>query len=129
MSDAARHRNRIRSRGGLRIPSGIADGLFVFCLSLLTSLPIGAAEPTFADLLARAQAQAEAGHRWEPPGDNLAETTMALFQLAPTASTRQLAAFSELLERDRKSMQQINANTASVAAAPSRKPSSALPVP
>jgi len=127
MSDAARHRNHIRSRGGPRISRGIAEGLFVFCLSLPTSLPSGAAEPTFADLLARAQTQADAGRRWEPPGDNLAETTMVLFQLAPTATTQQLAAFSSLLERDRKSMQQVPANAASVAGAPSPKPPSPEP--
>jgi outer membrane biosynthesis protein TonB len=86
------------------MPSGIAGGRVVLGLALLMSLPVHAAEPTFAELLARAQAQSDAGQRWEPPGDNLADTIILLFQLAPTATTEQLAAFADLLEKDREKM-------------------------
>nr|WP_294517721.1 hypothetical protein [uncultured Rhodopila sp.] len=85
------------------MPTWIAGGLLLLCLAL----PVIAAEPTFADLLAKAEAESAAGRRWEPPGDNLADTVIALFQLAPAATSQQLAAFSALLERDRKAQQQL----------------------
>nr|WP_294505715.1 hypothetical protein [uncultured Rhodopila sp.] len=94
------HADTFRS---LSVPAWIGGGLLILCLAV----PVVAAEPTFADLLAKAQAESAAGRRWEPPGDNLADTVIALFQLAPTATSKELAAFSELLERDRKEQQQL----------------------
>jgi hypothetical protein len=90
-------------------------------VALATGPIARAAQPTFADLLARAKAEAEAGHRWGPPGDNLADTIMMLFQLAPSATPDQLAAFADLLERDRKNLQQSPVG-APPAAAPSKPP-------
>src|SRR3954463_14326329 len=91
---------------GLRMPMWIAGGLLVVSMTLTTGSAVQAQHPTFADLLARAQAQTDAGRRWGPPGDNLADTIMMLFQLAPTATPEELTAFADLLERDRKSLQQ-----------------------
>src|ERR1700760_2995139 len=72
--------------GGLRMPIRIAGGLLVFGVALAAGFAALADQPTFVQLLARAQAEAEAGHRWGAPGDNLADTIMMLFQLAPTAT-------------------------------------------
>jgi hypothetical protein len=104
------------------MPMWIAGGLLVLSVALATGPAVKADQPTFADLLARAQAEAEAGHRWGPPGDNLADTIMMLFQLAPTATPDQLAAFADLLERDRKNLQQ-----SPVVAPPSAEPPGAEP--
>jgi hypothetical protein len=57
-------------------------------------------KPTFADLLTKAQTQAAAGHRWSPPGDNMTETIAAMMDMIPTATPRQLADLSALLESD-----------------------------
>jgi TPR repeat protein len=100
------------------MPSRIVAGFLVFCLALLLGAPMSVAKPNFAELLTRAQAEADAGRRWEPPGDNLADTIMDLFQLTPTATTEQLAAFSALLERDRKTLQEIPGASTAVPAAP-----------
>lgn len=88
------------------MPMWIAGGLLVVSMTLTTGSTVQAQQPTFADLLARAQAQADAGHRWSPPGDNLADTIIMLFQLAATATPEELTALADLLERDRKSLQQ-----------------------
>ena len=84
------------------MPTRISGLTFLIFLALLSGVPTRAAEPSFADLLDRAGAELAAGRRWEPPGDNLADTIMTLFKLAPTATPQQLAAFADLLERDRK---------------------------
>ena len=56
--------------------------------------------PNFADLLARAEAQAAAGHRWAPSGDNMTETVSAMIALISSATPEQLAELSALLKRD-----------------------------
>jgi TPR repeat protein len=57
-------------------------------------------KPSFGDLLVRARAQAAAGHRWSPPGDNMTETVASMMDLIPTATPQQLADLSALLESD-----------------------------
>lgn len=56
--------------------------------------------PTFSDLLARAEAQAAAGHRWAPPGDNMTETVSVMMEIISTATPEQVAELSALLEAD-----------------------------
>jgi hypothetical protein len=62
--------------------------------------PAFADGPNFADLLARAEAQAAAGHRWAPSGDNMTETVSAMMALVSSATPEQLAELSALLKRD-----------------------------
>lgn len=74
-------------------------------LGLLLAGGIGAParsadKATFAELLAKAQAQAAAGHRWSPPGDNMTETVAGMMDMIPTATPQQLAELSALLEKD-----------------------------
>lgn len=64
------------------------------------ALPALADSPTFADLLSRAEAQAAAGHRWAPHGDNMTETVEAMMDLIPTATPKQLAELAALLNSD-----------------------------
>jgi hypothetical protein len=76
-----------------------------FCLvtaiAIVTpSIGRAADRPSFEDLLARAQAQAASGHRWSPPGDNMTETISAMMDLISTATPKQLADLSALLEGD-----------------------------
>jgi TPR repeat protein len=69
--------------------------------AVATALPACAQDkPSFGDLLVRARAQAAAGHRWSPPGDNMTETVAAMMDLIPTATPQQLADLSALLEGD-----------------------------
>jgi hypothetical protein len=56
--------------------------------------------PTFSDLLARAEAQAAAGHRWAPAGDNMTETVSVMMEIISTATPEQVAELSALLESD-----------------------------
>jgi len=56
--------------------------------------------PTFGDLLAHAEAQAAAGHRWAPPGDNMTETVSVMMEIISTATPEQVAELSALLEAD-----------------------------
>jgi TPR repeat protein len=81
--------------------------VWIFGLCLVTAVAIatpspGRADdrPSFADLLTRAQAQAASGHRWSPPGDNMTETISAMMDLISTATPKQLADLSALLESD-----------------------------
>jgi TPR repeat protein len=69
-------------------------------LTLLACPPLNAAEPTFDELLARAEAEAAAGHGLAPPGDNVAETALALYKLVPIATPAQLNALTALLDRE-----------------------------
>lgn len=76
-----------------------------FCLAVLLSTMAVIAEaqqPTFSDLLARADAQMSAGHRLAPPGDNLAETIVAMMAQVSTATPAELDRLSALLKRDRE---------------------------
>ena len=54
--------------------------------------------PSFSELLARAKAQAAAGHRWGPPGNNMTETLLDMMELVPTATADQLSDLSALLQ-------------------------------
>jgi hypothetical protein len=56
--------------------------------------------PSFADLLLRAQSQAALGHRWSPPGNNMTETIEMMMDRLSTATPKQLADLSALLEAD-----------------------------
>jgi hypothetical protein len=73
---------------------------------IVAGVIIAAARPAFADglkfadLLARAEAQAAAGHRWAPSGDNMTETVSAMMELISSATPEQLAELSDLLQRD-----------------------------
>ena len=85
-----------------RLLTGAMLGMAACCLGISGSR---AAEPKFSDLLDRARAEIAAGHRVEPPGDNLTDTIMTMFQLAPMATPEELRAFTDLLDQDRKAMQ------------------------
>lgn len=91
-------------------------GLPAFFLALLACLPLQAAEPSFDELLARAEAQAAAGHGLSPPGDNVSETALALYKLVPTATPAQLNALTALLDREdlieRKSLKTMSSGKA-----------------
>jgi TPR repeat protein len=62
--------------------------------------PAFARDASFAELLAKAEAQAAAGHRWSPPGDNMTETVAGMMDLISSATPQQLAELSALLEKD-----------------------------
>ena len=88
------------------MPAGIRSGFFALWAVLLgavllAAFPATANSPTFADLLAKAKAQASAGHRWTPPGDNMTETIMQMMELVPTATAAQLGDLGALLESDK----------------------------
>ncbi len=69
--------------------------------ALAIPLPACAGDgPTFDELLTRAQTQAASGHRWSPPGNNMTETVSRMMDLISTASPKQLADLSALLESD-----------------------------
>jgi TPR repeat protein len=72
--------------------------LLGICVLLMTGLSAHAESRSFADLLAQAKAQAAAGHRWSPPGNNAAETIMRMIDLIPTATPAQLGELSALIE-------------------------------
>ncbi len=74
--------------------------LIVAGVIIAAARPAFADGPSFADLLARAEAQAAAGHRWAPSGDNMTETVSAMMELISSATPEQLAELSDLLERD-----------------------------
>jgi TPR repeat protein len=85
------------------MPGGLRSGFLAVGVLLMTALA-GHAEPrTFTDLLARAEAQAAAGHRWAPAGDNMAETVISMMDLIPTASPAEVAQLSALLESEKSS--------------------------
>jgi TPR repeat protein len=76
------------------------SGLLVVA-GMMTAWPALAQDkPSFGDLLVRAQAQAAAGHRWGPPGNNMTETIATMMDLIPTATPEQLTALSALLQND-----------------------------
>jgi hypothetical protein len=91
--------------------SSVSRTLWTIGLVAAAALPVRAEGPTFADLLARAESQAAAGHRWSPPGDNMTETVAGMMDLIPSATTEQLSQLSALLEKDalRSPSQQPNA--------------------
>ncbi|WP_428484708.1 hypothetical protein [Rhodopila sp.] len=72
----------------------------VICLVLIVVFPAAAASPTFEELLARAKAQAAAGHRWAPSGDNMGETVVTLLDMFPAATPTQITELLALLKND-----------------------------
>ena len=74
--------------------------LIVAGVIIAAARPVFADGLKFADLLARAEAQAAAGHRWAPSGDNMTETVSAMMELISSATPEQLAELSDLLQRD-----------------------------
>ena len=75
--------------------------LLSICAVLMTVLSVRAEDRSFAALLIEARAQAAAGHRWTPPGDNMTETIMRMIDLIPTATPTQLSELSALIESGR----------------------------
>ncbi|MGD0103259.1 MAG: hypothetical protein ABSC06_04400 [Rhodopila sp.] len=93
-------RNIVRA-GTLNMLGGIRGGILAVCVGVMMAQPAYADNPTFADLLAQAKAQAATGHRWAPPGDNMTETVMKMMDLIPTATPAEIAQLSALLESDK----------------------------
>ena len=83
------------------MPAAGRCALLAVCAMLMTVHSAHAENRSFADLLAQAKAQAAAGHRWEPPGDNATETIMRMIDLIPTATPAQLSELSVLIENGR----------------------------
>ena len=83
------------------MPAAGRCALLAVCAVLMTVHSARAENRSFADLLAQAKAQAAAGHRWEPPGDNATETIMRMIDLIPTATPAQLSELSVLIESGR----------------------------
>jgi len=78
----------------------------ILCLALLAIPPARADAHSFQDLLARAHAEAAAGHRWEPPGDNVTETVKALLDLVPNATPTQVAELQTLINNEQEGVSQ-----------------------
>lgn len=74
------------------------------CLLTCVRASPAAADPTFGALLDRAKAQADAGHEWGPPGDNVADTFLAMSRMLSTATPEQLAAFEALLHKEQDAL-------------------------
>ena len=92
------------------MPGVMRCGLLAVC-AMLVGAPAGHAEDkSFAALLARAKAQAAAGHRWGPPGDNMTETVMRMIDVAGTATPEQLSELSAFLEQDKSAGSAARAN-------------------
>jgi hypothetical protein len=90
------------SREQNEMHSWIARVLIIAGVAIAVASPGRAEEPTFGDLLVRAEAQAAVGHRWAPAGDNMTETVSGMMDIIATATPEQLAALAALLERDAK---------------------------
>jgi hypothetical protein len=69
---------------------------------LIAAVPVHAQDKTFAQLLTQAKAQAAAGHRWAPAGDNMTETAIRMIDLMPKATPAELAEFLSLLQSDKQ---------------------------
>lgn len=80
----------------------IAVVLSALGLCITISVAAYAAESSFAELLARAHAEADAGHQWAPPGDNVTETFMAMVNMLPEATPEQLSDFAALLRQQQQ---------------------------
>ena len=118
--------------GNVEMPGWIRGGLSMGCAVLLTTLSAYAEQQTFGDLLARAQAQSAAGHRWAPPGDNATETILSMMDVIATATPAQLVELSALLANDDTPPPPSAPNPApppQTATPPSATPPSATPAP
>lgn len=80
---------------------GVRGGFLALCVVAIAALPAHADERTFTALLAQAKAQAAAGHRWAPPGNNMTETVLSMMDLIPAATPAELAQLSALLESEK----------------------------
>jgi hypothetical protein len=85
----------------VKMRSGTCRGLWAICAVLITAVPVHAQDQTFAQLLTQAKAQAAAGHRWAPAGDNMTETAIRMIDLMPRATPAELAEFLSLLQADK----------------------------
>lgn len=83
------------------MPGGQVISVLGVCLTLLVAPMAHAESRTFADLLAKAQAQAADGHLVEPPGDNMTDTIIGMMDLVPTATPAELAQLSALLDKQK----------------------------
>jgi hypothetical protein len=97
--------------GTVNMSVGIRCGLLAIVVVFVTILPANAENSAFSDLLAQAQAQAAAGRRWAPPGDNMTETVMRMMDLISTATPADIAALSDLLETDKSSQTRSASNS------------------
>jgi TPR repeat protein len=88
------------------MPAGRLYLAAVAGLAIATASAAWADRPTFAELFAKAEAQAAAGHRWSPPGDNMTETVAGMMDLIGTATPKQLEDLSALLEADAERLRQ-----------------------
>jgi hypothetical protein len=109
----------------MKAPERLKSCLQACCIVLMTTVPASAA--TFGELLARAKAEAAAGHNWDPPGDNVADTVMTMMDLTPTATPQQLAELIALLRTHESVSDTAKAGTDSVDA--SIEPTGRGPVP
>jgi TPR repeat protein len=83
-----------------KVRTTISRVLVVAVLSVAAAFPALTQQPTFGDLLERAQAQDAAGRRWWPAGDNMTETVAGMMDIIATATPQQLADLSDLLEKN-----------------------------
>lgn len=97
-----RHPGRVAGRRGIRL---LAVLMVAGTLPSLSSTAC-AQKASFADLLARAQAEIRAGHQWSPQGDNVAETFMTMMDRLPEATPAQLAEFQAMLQAQQKELAQ-----------------------
>jgi hypothetical protein len=111
---------------------GLRNSLAATLVAMVAMQTAIAAEPTFSELLDRAQAQEAAGHILSPTGDNMTDTVVALLDLLPSATPDQLAKFNHLLERGKQALRADLSQSATGDAAPSDAlpaPTSAAPMP
>src|SRR5580693_9338726 len=89
------------NRGGtVKMGKRIRSAVVAVCAALLLAWPVYGENRTFTELLERAKEQAAAGHRWDPPGDNMSETVIGMIDLMPTATPAQLTELAQLLKSD-----------------------------
>jgi hypothetical protein len=87
-------------RERVRMAAWLARALVIASVAIAMAPSVRAENPSFGEMLARAQAQAAAGHRWAPPGDNMTETISSMMDIISSATPQQLAELSALLESD-----------------------------
>jgi hypothetical protein len=84
----------------IEMGGGTSRVLLITAIIAAGSFSVRAEERTIADLLTRAEAQAAAGHRWAPPGDNMTETVAVMMDIIAQATPEQLVELSNLLEKN-----------------------------
>lgn len=88
------------ARARVKMGAVVSRAWLIAGIALAAASPALAASPTFGELLSRAEAQAAAGHRWSPAGDNMTETVAGMMDIISEATPQELAALSALLEKD-----------------------------